>query len=95
LYKGDGAKDGSKETKKKQKPTTQYDELQISDDDDFPDEQEILKTTGLLNLKKPAPGVVRLKSLVFFFVKSTFHLEICSNSSTIYASYTIISIYHG
>ncbi|CAF4107303.1 unnamed protein product, partial [Rotaria sordida] len=44
-------KDGNNNSKPKNK-NLQHDEYQLSDDDDFPDEQEILKTTGL-NLKKP------------------------------------------
>ncbi|CAF3339298.1 unnamed protein product [Rotaria sp. Silwood1] len=43
-------KNGNSKQKNK---NSQYEEYQLSDDDDFPDEQEILKTTGL-NLKKPS-----------------------------------------
>ncbi|CAF3325380.1 unnamed protein product [Rotaria socialis] len=51
----DGAKKDNNNNTKPVKKNTQYDELQISDDDDdFPDEEEIIKTTGLKNLKKPA-----------------------------------------
>jgi hypothetical protein len=38
--------------------------VQLSDDDDFPDDEEILKTTGLINLKKPLTAQVQLKFLV-------------------------------
>ncbi|CAF2017677.1 unnamed protein product, partial [Rotaria magnacalcarata] len=51
----DGAKKDNNNNTKPAKKNTEYDELQISDDDDdFPDEEEIIKTTGLKNLKKLA-----------------------------------------
>jgi hypothetical protein len=36
-----------------------YDEQIVSDDDDFPDEQEILRTTGLTDFNKPLAEPVR------------------------------------
>ena len=45
---------------------SQYDELGLSDDDDFPDEEEILKVTGLKNLKQSSTATVGLTSVTYF-----------------------------
>ncbi|CAF1350004.1 unnamed protein product, partial [Rotaria sordida] len=63
-------KDGNNNSKPKNK-NLQHDEYQLSDDDDFPDEQEILKTTGL-NLKKPLniPKVAPIRAPVMSSMQS-------------------------
>jgi hypothetical protein len=70
-------KDTNNNNSKQANKNPQFDELQLSDDDDFPDEQEILKTTGLLSLKKPANGPVGSK---ISFKKHTFFLEFRNRS---------------
>lgn len=58
-----GDENGNSKGKKK-KSSFQFDEQIISDDDDFPDDQEILKTTNLVNLKKSLQGSVREKNCI-------------------------------
>jgi hypothetical protein len=72
--KPDETKKDDNNNSKKTNKNPEYEELRLSDDDDFPDDQEILKTTGLINLKKPLNGQVKLqfyffsvKSFIFFF----------------------------
>ncbi|CAF3928348.1 unnamed protein product [Rotaria sp. Silwood2] len=77
-------KDGNNNSKQKNKKTV-YDEYQISDDDDFPDEQEILKTTGL-NLKQPlnipkaaplrAPSMPSMQSYQFTMADPTANFDL-------------------
>jgi hypothetical protein len=90
---GDGTKKDDNNNSEKKNQNPQYDAPRLSDDDDFPDEQEILKTTGLINVKKPPNGQVKLQ--FFIFVESSFYLESCSFTNTIYAFNAIISICHG
>ncbi len=45
-------KDKNNNNSKKANKNSQYDEVQLSDDDDFPDEQEIFQANGLLKLQK-------------------------------------------
>ena len=72
----DGEEEAPKEkkkavTKKKKEVPNDYDEQLISDDDDFPDEQEIMRTIGVTDLKSapttvPVGDPTRLR-LVFSF----------------------------
>ena len=58
-----GDENGTSKGKKKNS-SFQFDEQIISDDDDFPDDQEILKTTNLANLKKSLQGSVREETCI-------------------------------
>jgi hypothetical protein len=70
-------------------PPVEYNESQPSDDDDFPDEQEIFQANGLLKLQKTLSGPV--SSLSYISSDSFFSLETNGFSSTIYGSNTFIS----
>ncbi len=73
-------KDKNNNHSKQANKNSQYDEVQLSDDDDFPDEQEILKTTGLLSLKKAVNGPVGSKISFLFLKKYIFSSEFRNRS---------------
>ncbi|UJR33295.1 hypothetical protein I4U23_020746 [Adineta vaga] len=81
----DETKTDKNNNSKKANKNSQYDEIRLSDDDDFPDDQEILKTTGLINLKRPltasqaasfrVPYMPTVQSYQFSMIDPTAHFD--------------------
>ncbi|CAF0730292.1 unnamed protein product [Adineta ricciae] len=81
----DKAKTDKNNNSKKANQNSEYEDIQLSDDDDFPDDQEILKTTGLINLKRPlttsqaasfrVPYMPKIQSYQFTMVDPTAHFD--------------------
>ncbi|CAF4055369.1 unnamed protein product, partial [Adineta steineri] len=78
-------KNAKKDSKKKVTTDIENNEIRLSDDDDFPDDQEILKTTGLINLKRPlsasqaaafrVPYMPTVQSYQFTMIDPTAHFD--------------------
>ncbi|CAF1170135.1 unnamed protein product [Adineta ricciae] len=81
----DKAKADKNNNSKKVNPNSEYEHIQLSDDDDFPDDQEILQSTGLINLKRPlttsqaasfrVPYMPKIQSYQFTMVDPTAHFD--------------------